>query len=109
MLERDASRVTGMSTAQRANARDQAMRMEDADHLFTKNGFWRHIFPQMIVIYLLFGGIGAIVGAGSSPLKAALAVGITCLALTGAQLYAYSRAARQHMSLKQKYGSQYRR
>jgi hypothetical protein len=39
------------------------MKIEDVDRLFTKEGFWRLVFPQMLVLDLFFIAIPIIVGS----------------------------------------------
>ncbi len=83
------------------------MSIDEADELFTRQGFWRRIFPQMIVLYVLFGGIGVLSGGVSNAWGTAVAALLVCSALTVALLYGYNRAAAQHVLLKQKHGRRY--
>lgn len=81
--------------------------MEDADRFFTKEGFWRLIFPQMLVLDASFVAIPSLVGSTSSLQTAALAGPITLGALWASHANSYSRARREHEALKLEFGPRY--
>jgi hypothetical protein len=83
------------------------MKIQDADRLFTKEGFWRLVFPQMIVLDLFFAGILTLVLGGPSGVKGVMAGIITLLALWGAHAISYDRARKKHEALKAEYGDKY--
>ena len=83
------------------------MKIEDADRLFTKEGFWRQVFPQMLALDLFFTAIPSVIGGVSSPQNAALAGAISLLALGSAHATSYSRARKAHEALKAEFGARY--
>ena len=83
------------------------MKIEDVDRLFTKEGFWRLVFPQMLVLDLFFIAIPIIVGSTSSLQNAVLAGAITLFALCVAHANSYGRARKAHEALKTQYGARY--
>jgi len=84
------------------------VKFETGDKLFSRQGFWLRIFPQMAILYTTLLGVGFFSIRDSLTLSSAfLVAGFVFLVVTAPQIFAYRSAARKHEQLKRIFGQKY--
>lgn len=81
---------------------------EQADQLFSRQGFWRHIAPAILTHCILYVGIAYIsVGRGRDILSF-IGIGAIVICFVALVYYLrYSFAAKRHEELKRLFGAEY--